>query len=90
MVKKGGQRLRKIALSECTVKRDEQGQDRLYFRGRLYVPYVPRVEADPSKNIEGYEENELRVLLITLTYAQPVAGYYSINKYRELLYRDYF
>jgi len=90
LVKKGGQRSRKITLSECTVKRDEQGQDRLYFRGRLYVPYVPRVEADPSKNIEGHEENELRVLLMTLTHAQPAAGHYGINKYRELLCRDYF
>ena len=48
------------------------------------------MEADPSKNIEGHEENELRVLLMTLTHAQPAAGHYGINKYRELLYRDYF
>ena len=48
------------------------------------------MEADPSKNIEGHEENELRVLLMTLTHAQPAAGHYGINKYRELLCRDYF
>lgn len=82
LVKKGGQHSRKIALSECAIKQNEQGQDRLYFRDRLYVPGVPK-----SKEAKA---NELRVLLMNLAHQQPAAGHYGIGKYRELISRDYF
>lgn len=82
LIKKGGQRSREISLSECTVIPTPLGQDRLYFRGRLYVPGT--IKSDINNT------NTLRVLLMKLAHNQPSAGHYGAKKYYELISREYY
>lgn len=65
-----------IALSECTIT-----DNRLYFRGRLYVPQWDQ-DLQTSTN--------LRTTLLQLAHDSTESGHPGKNKMYELIARDYF
>jgi len=74
LLRSGKRRSKHISLSECELRKNDQNQDRLYYRGRLVIPDL----------------DELKLKLLQYIHDSPIGGHPGRTKTLDLVSRSYY